>query len=411
MYCRSCGAVIYEESKFCTKCGAVVNTGSESSEEAHRPSTQYNISPAEYAPAWYYSNNTPVKPKKLSTKNKILIIASAAVILVCAILIFVFLEAANADRYASAAALMDSDPLQAKALFDELGDYKDSSDLSLECLNIYDYDIAKGLMESGDYAQAYDAFAALRDYKDSEYLSLECRRIYDFNMAKSMMDSGDYAGAYDSFIALGDYKNAPSLAADCKKGMDYAKAEEYWDAGKYYSAYVIFDKLDDYSDAANRAENCIQAFPPRVNFINQDYDYDGYLAKVVSTDCIGVYAPKDGFYTFITVYDVSLNSNNADPNSRIAEFFISPGADVGIYLPGDRTYTVKVAYGTNWFGTEEMFGDDGTYGIIQFKLSGDYKDSIYLPSEPNTSYQYSANSRPSDNTGYSKFVVINREDF
>ena len=43
-----------------------------------------------------------------------------------------------------------------------------------------------------------------------------------------------------------------------------------------------------------------------------------------------------------------------------AQVFIRPDESVTLYV-GAETYTIKVAYGTEWYGETDLFGDRGSY--------------------------------------------------
>jgi hypothetical protein len=49
----------------------------------------------------------------------------------------------------------------------------------------------------------------------------------------------------------------------------------------------------------------------------------------------------------------------------VSTIFLTSNASITIDLP-NGTYKIKAALGNTWFGTEEMFGDEGTYSLLTF---------------------------------------------
>lgn len=83
-------------------------------------------------------------------------------IVVC---IAVMLSGCKSSDYKKASGLMDSGSYEeAIAIFEELGDYKDSADLITDC----QYGSAVAIYDSGDFKTSIEKFKALDDYKYSE---------------------------------------------------------------------------------------------------------------------------------------------------------------------------------------------------------------------------------------------------
>lgn len=79
--------------------------------------------------------------------------------------------ACDGSDYKKALKLMESGSYEeAKSIFSEISDYKDSAEFIEEC----DYQIAVGLMNNGEYDKAKSIFSEITDYKDSTQLIIDC---------------------------------------------------------------------------------------------------------------------------------------------------------------------------------------------------------------------------------------------
>lgn len=162
------------------------------------------------------------------------------------------------------------------SVFEELGDYRDSTERILDCI----YAKADKLLATGDYDAAILVFEELEDYKDSNERLLEC--VYakaDDRYAKAdeLLAAGDYDAAILVFEELGDYKDSNERLLECI----YAKADKLLAAGNYDAAISTFikyanDRLTDIQAAIyQRAgefellgdyDSAIQAYTKIINY-------------------------------------------------------------------------------------------------------------------------------------------------
>ena len=258
-------------------------------------------------------------------------------------------ECRNILDYNAAKKLMDAGKFkEAKPAFEALGSYKDSKAKAVECQNALDYDSASSLLVSGDFEQALVIFKKLGSYKESDLLAAECENEIDYGAAVGLMDSGDYSGARSVFERLSElgFSDSSELYEECGNFIEYNKAVEEYNNGRYYSAYLIFSLLDDFKDSAGMAKNCIQDYPP-TGETYRNGDFTGTQTTLT------VETPKDDIRpTFLKVY--------TGDETHVASMFIRGGDALLITLP-PGVYMVKAAYGSNWFGFDDMFGDDDAY--------------------------------------------------
>lgn len=167
--------------------------------------------------------------------------------------------------------------------------------------------------------------------------------------ANNLWSKFSFEEAIEVFESLGDFKDSASMAAMARDELDYysdlyAEAEGYYNNGEYYKALVIFESMPRFRDSADRAEACYQPLPE-----TGDYRYDDGSIDLT------IYAPSGSLSLFIRVYD-------SDGNV-VAQSFVRPGDYITLWLWAG-TYTIKVCYGTEWFGEIDLFGEDGTYSQL-----------------------------------------------
>ncbi|MBQ2701227.1 MAG: hypothetical protein IJF65_08755 [Clostridia bacterium] len=171
---------------------------------------------------------------------------------------------------------------EARAAFEEMGDYRDAQTLILDC----DYGMAADHLAQGteeSLLAAQEAFIALKDYKNSAELAqkacyerahkrmaakdyLTAAALFEevsgysdarlkisechYSHALSLMDAKDYPSARKAFLALGDYSEASKMATECLYRPAVAAMEE----GQWQTALDLLNQIPDYLDAATRLQ-------------------------------------------------------------------------------------------------------------------------------------------------------------
>ena len=127
--------------------------------------------------------------------------------------------------------------------------------------------------------------------------------------------------------------------------------------GKNYTAYLLFKGLGSYKDASERTQECILETPES----GEIYRNDDYSKRISVT----FHAPKGdnvSYYTLIKIY--------AENGDLVSLVFLRPNQKVKVRLPSGK-YMMKEAMGYDWFGQQEMFGDNAYYSIMVFE-DGEY---------------------------------------
>ncbi len=120
------------------------------------------------------------------------------------------------------------------------------------------YQKALSCMEAGNYDEAAEIFEELGDYADSSEKVLQSR----FQKADDLLKAEKYEEAYDIFVELDDFKSSRAKAKEayfCQQRISqYQMGVELLEAGDYYEAFVIFRELSDYKDSQEKLVQILQ---------------------------------------------------------------------------------------------------------------------------------------------------------
>lgn len=174
MFCRKCGNEIPDDSEFCYKCGAPVAAEKQVGDSK----------------LWDYTNAV----KKLD-------------------------KAQTAKEFE-----------ELEAVFERLGDYKDSAEKLRQCKEnkipvLYEkaVEAVNSATSAKDLQKAVESLKLLNGYKNSNDLLKQCEndlKLFNYNDAYKMLQTADTSEgctmAWEMFAALGDFEDAPRLAAECE---------------------------------------------------------------------------------------------------------------------------------------------------------------------------------------------------
>jgi hypothetical protein len=150
----------------------------------------------------------------------------------------------NALAYHNANKLLSSGDYEgAKEAFEELGDYKDASDMVTESI----YQKASELMSQEKYLEAADAFGSLEGYKNAEELFVSASYMY----ACDLLESGDYVESMVYFDNAEGYEDADELRVDAI----YYYANQLFYRGNYAEAKDYFEECLPYLDDAEMLDD------------------------------------------------------------------------------------------------------------------------------------------------------------
>ncbi|MBQ5319312.1 MAG: hypothetical protein J6K17_09475 [Oscillospiraceae bacterium] len=180
---------------------------------------------------------TAVKNKYNSHKKVINVSACiiVAIIILAITIPFVIEKVKVSNSYNQATHLLDEgNYAEASKIFESLGDYKDSKQLTLKSI----YQSALKLIEEKNYSEASELLFSLGDYEDSKNLALEST----YQNALKLADEKEYSDAINEFGKILNYRNSAMLY---DKYEDYAEAYQFVENGDFSKAITAFEKIGD----------------------------------------------------------------------------------------------------------------------------------------------------------------------
>ena len=231
--------------------------------------------------------------------------------------------------------------------------------------------ISKEYLAQNNYVsdpQAFDDALNLTGIEEKALAEIAVNGLW-YNYAYNKWMNNEFEEAIAIFTKLGDFRDSAyvllRVQGDLNSYTDsYNEAMAFYENGEYYKAKKIFDSIPEFKDSVEMAESCKQPLPD-----TDDYRYDDGSIQ------LDIYAPSGSKSVLIRLYD--------SDGDVVAQVFISAGDYTTLYV-GAETYTIKVAYGTEWYGETDLFGDRGSYTQLyngddpDFTFSYGYKYTLEL---------------------------------
>lgn len=191
-----------------------------------------------------------------------------------------------------------------------------------------------------------------------------------YDNAVQLVEKLDFEKAMAIFTELGDFLDSKAQYDSAKSKMEelnkkYDAAQALYDNGEYYKAMVAWNEISEWKDSADKAKSCKQTMPD-----------NGSMKTGSGSISMKINAPSS-INALLRVY----NSGG----EVVAQTFIAAGKNTTIKL-GAGTYTIKVAYGTEWYGEKDLFGAKGAYLQLKngtsetFSLKKNYTYTLTLQS-------------------------------
>lgn len=229
--CPYCGQQTSDEVRFCGKCGKeIVTTPQES------PNNEMNLTQQEQS-----SDTTAILSQKKRSKKKYLWIL-VFLFLIAGGIAFYFLGYPYIQYQQAINDLEAGNYSSAKAVFVELGDYKEAPNYITEA----DYRIAKQVAET-DLLEGLELLKKMGSYKDSEELVVEQKNRI-FEAVKKCINLHEFSQAENYINAIPDVEGIQ----DCKNELTYQRALDYEDKCQYSSSKAEFEKIRGYKDVNDR---------------------------------------------------------------------------------------------------------------------------------------------------------------
>ena len=248
-----------------------------------------------------------------------------------------------------------------------------SNDLALAYIKAPKTDNDKFISEAFDKGTTdYDKITSIVKPADDEQKALLETAIkgLKYDNAVQLVEKLDFEKAMAIFTELGDFLDSKAQYDSAKGKMDelnkkYDAAQALYDNGEYYKAMVAWNEISEWKDSADKAKSCKQTMPD-----------NGSMKKGSGSISMKINAPSS-INALLRVYNSS--------GEVVAQTFIAAGKNTTIKL-GAGTYTIKVAYGTEWYGEKDLFGAKGAYLQLKngtsetFSLKKNYTYTLTLQS-------------------------------
>ena len=292
--------------------------------------------PAPTAPEFAAAAAPAAKPKKMKPWMLVIgIIAALAIIGGIAYGVYQSnLAKQRAEDYSQAQSLYAAGKYEEAAeAFAALEDYEDCADMYKKCglwIDAQKLEAAAG-EDPAAWEKAADAYRKIGESKANNQATT-CQNTATFYSASQLMAEKDWDGALALLADLpDDFMGSGDLKQECETWKIYEQAEALLAENHYYDAYKLFNSIssasyEGMSDPGERAQACVQPFPEA-----------------------GVVYRADGYGEETTELTVAV------PAGGSATFRFPSG-----------TYRINESYGSQWFGTDDMFGDDGAYFTCTF---------------------------------------------
>ena len=222
------------------------------------------------------------------------------------------------------------------------------------------YESGKDALAAGEYVKAMDIFDDIEDFMDSSDCYEQARAAQE---EKERLEEEERKRKEEEERKRQEEEEKKRQEAMKKT---YKEAKSYYKNGEFYKAKELFETIPDYKDASDLAASCLQDLP-------QSGDY---AMNAGSSSSMTIEAPTSGDNSvYLKIYDMDGNT--------VGKVFIRANESATIYIDGG-TYTMKVAYGTEWYGEIDLFGPWGTYSQLMngdteyFELNGGYTYTLQL---------------------------------
>lgn len=248
---------------------------------------------------------------------------------------------------------------QAADEFESLGDYESSEAMAQKSLlGVAAQEAEDGAEESPEAweaaAEAYEQLGGTQ----GESGATKCRNYAAYYRAKNLMEKDKWRQAKKSLRTIKEegFEDVAALIDECDAHIDYEQAEALFQWGDYYEAYVKFHALEGSGaewlpDLSERVQACTQDFPDTgALYTNPSYQSSEVPLTIKNSSA----------YTYYKIYD---------DDTLAMTVFIQSGDSAKVTLP-IGTYVMKEAHGDQWFGEDDMFGDEGRYYRCTFGGEG-----------------------------------------
>ncbi len=209
-----------------------------------------------------------------------------------------------------------------------------------EALKEAAYEYVKTSMDSGDYAKAEKLIKErLSNYKDTSDLLIECR--YQLALKAEAKGADNAQTAYDAFKALGAYKDSSDHVAAYES--KYAEAVSKSEVGEFDAAIALFKELGTYSDSSAQLKKAqtAKAYADAVSLMNDEK----YEEAIEAFKALNGYKDSEAQITECTYLKAETLRKNGKYKEAYAIYRTIPDyKDVAEIMQSDEGVSAVVAY-------------------------------------------------------------------
>lgn len=285
-------------------------------------------------------------------KKLIIIISSVVCFLIIAGVLFYFLGIPQLKYHNAVKDMENGNYSSAKALFAELGNYKDAKDYITEA----DYQIAKQVAKT-ELIEGLELLEKMGSYKDSEELvASQKNRI--FEAAKSSISDRLFPQAEEYLNAIADMEGV----SDCKNELTFQRALDHEDKCQYGSSKSEFEKIRGYKDVDTRLNS--------LNYqLDGDFMYGVATGYSINGMSVNFYQSSGTLYThWLLGYSVP----TANELERNYFYRIENNIIYGVVKSENEVYSVDKP--TVEIGRIRNFTKDKNGNITRIQISGLFTD-------------------------------------
>lgn len=228
------------------------------------------------------------------------------------------------------------------------GGLLDSAELAVYTRGVADF-------LSGDTAAADTAFRKVVDDNaiPAEYVGNAENAVWYMDTIEKF-DSGDYS-VKDDFETI-YYNDGGMIGYEPMAYVNYIEGREFYDDGHFYKARVKFMDCSWIKDADELYDSCVQERP------STGIMYDKNKSSAVS---IIIEDREDGNDLYVKIYNSS--------DKLVETLYIRDGKKgTAKIAAGKHRMALGSGDGNEWYGTKDMFGDDGSYRRLLIDNNGDF---------------------------------------
>lgn len=244
------------------------------------------------------------KKKEFEDKQKkriVTIIGTVAIVSVAIIVVAVSVSNSKKnDKYQKAVAYFDQGEYEeAMALFESLGEYKDSSDFlntTQERIATREdtYNRGVGYYEEGLYSEAIACFQLVDNYLDSkDYSEKTARELY--SIAETLFEEEQYQACRETLSSIPETSSYYSKVASLAKKVDdvlieiqnaqtYEQAVSYYNNEDFDNAQRLFISIGGYQDSNEFLNSIGQHYYDQANNYFQQSDYSSCCDTLLRID-------------------------------------------------------------------------------------------------------------------------------